>query len=34
VRGVRLTHVLIEVGGRRFLVDPTFDPPGWRDTFG
>jgi L-ascorbate metabolism protein UlaG (beta-lactamase superfamily) len=39
VRGVRLTHVggptvLVEVGGWRLLVDPTFDPPGRRYAFG
>ncbi|MCF6744242.1 MBL fold metallo-hydrolase [Blastococcus sp. KM273128] len=37
--GVRLTHlggptVLVEVGGRRILVDPTFDAPGRRYAFG
>jgi L-ascorbate metabolism protein UlaG (beta-lactamase superfamily) len=37
--GLRLTHiggptVLIEVGGRRLLTDPTFDPPGGRYSFG
>lgn len=39
MRGVRLTLVggptlLIEVGGWRLLVDPTFDPPGRRYDFG
>jgi L-ascorbate metabolism protein UlaG (beta-lactamase superfamily) len=39
LKGVRLTHiggptVLIEVGGRRLLTDPTFDAPGRRYTFG
>jgi L-ascorbate metabolism protein UlaG (beta-lactamase superfamily) len=39
VRGVRLTHVggptvLVEVGGWRLLVDPTFDAPGRRYAFG
>ncbi len=37
--GVRLTHiggptVLVEVGGRRLLTDPTFDAPGRRYHFG
>jgi L-ascorbate metabolism protein UlaG (beta-lactamase superfamily) len=36
---VRITHVggptaLIEIGGRRLLTDPTFDPPGRRYSFG
>ena len=36
---LRLTHVggptvLIEVGGWRFLTDPTFDPPGRKYRFG
>jgi len=35
----RITHIggptaLIEVGGRRLLTDPTFDPPGRRYSFG
>jgi L-ascorbate metabolism protein UlaG (beta-lactamase superfamily) len=39
VKGVRLTHVggptvLVEVGGWRLLVDPTFDAPGRRYAFG
>jgi L-ascorbate metabolism protein UlaG (beta-lactamase superfamily) len=39
VTEVRLTHiggptVLIEVGGRRLLTDPTFDAPGRRYNFG
>ena len=39
MKDVRLTHiggptVLIEVGGRRLLVDPTFDAPGRRYAFG
>jgi L-ascorbate metabolism protein UlaG (beta-lactamase superfamily) len=39
LNGVRLTHiggptVLIEVGGRRLLTDPTFDAPGRRYAFG
>ncbi len=39
MRGVRLTHVggptvLVEVGGWRLLVDPTFDAPGRRYAFG
>lgn len=36
---IRLTHIggpttLIEIGGRRLLTDPTFDPPGRRYAFG
>ena len=39
MKGVRLTHiggptVLIEAGGWRLLVDPTFDAPGRRYAFG
>ncbi|TYP88329.1 MBL fold metallo-hydrolase [Blastococcus xanthinilyticus] len=39
MKGVRLTHVggptvLVEVGGWRLLVDPTFDAPGRRYAFG
>lgn len=39
MRGVRLTHVggptvLVETGGWRLLVDPTFDAPGRRYAFG
>ncbi len=39
MNGVRLTHiggptVLIEVGGRRLLTDPTFDSPGRKYNFG
>jgi L-ascorbate metabolism protein UlaG (beta-lactamase superfamily) len=39
VEGVRLTHVggptvLVEAEGWRLLVDPTFDPPGRRYSFG
>jgi L-ascorbate metabolism protein UlaG (beta-lactamase superfamily) len=39
VKGVRVTHiggptVLIEVGSRRLLTDPTFDAPGRRYAFG
>ena len=39
MKGVRLTHiggptVLIEVEGRRLLVDPTFDAPGRSYAFG
>ncbi|RBY79235.1 MBL fold metallo-hydrolase [Blastococcus sp. TF02-09] len=39
MKGVRLTHiggptVLVEVLGRRLLVDPTFDPPGRTYDFG
>ena len=39
MKGVRLTHiggptVLIETGGWRLLVDPTFDAPGRRYAFG
>jgi L-ascorbate metabolism protein UlaG (beta-lactamase superfamily) len=39
VTGVRLTHiggptVLVEAAGWTVLVDPTFDPPGRRYSFG